>query len=99
MIQLKILLISDNPERESFRQILKLKSDIEKIIKKRLDLITISQNGIFLNQKIIAKPYRGRVLTVLESVLQRRNPTGILDLIWIDNYVVIVAEVFRDSFT
>ena len=54
---MNILLISDDPERVSFDQILKLKKQIESLRVKRVDLASISQNGIFFNSQILEKNF------------------------------------------
>lgn len=52
---MNVLIISDDPERESFRQIVLLKREIENVTKKHADLITFSSSGLYFNQKLIIK--------------------------------------------
>jgi hypothetical protein len=66
---MNVLIVSDNPERKLFRQILKLKNDIGKIINGQVDLITLSSSGIFLNQKLIMEK-TGGILNSLEPLLR-----------------------------
>lgn len=68
---MNILVISDEPTLESFRQILALKRDIEDITKKQVDLITFSHNRVFLNQKPAAGS--SEILTTLETALKRKK--------------------------
>ena len=68
---MNILIISDEPTLESFRQILALKRDIEDITKKQVDLITFSHNRVFLNQKPAAGS--NEILTTLETALKRKK--------------------------
>lgn len=71
---MNVLIVSDDPERESFRQISMLKNDIEGITTKRIDLVAFSTSGVFLNQKLIAKkPNESEILATLENVLKRKE--------------------------
>jgi len=68
----RILIISDDPERKSFYQISILKRDIENMTKGKVDLVTFSHNGIFLNQKLIAKK-ADEILSILENILKQKT--------------------------
>lgn len=71
---MNILLISDDPNRESFRQILRLKGDIEDITRKQVDLITFSPDGVFLNKKLTGKKLDVNVIfTTLENILKTKS--------------------------
>lgn len=70
---MNVLIILDDPVRESFRQILSLKQGIEDLIRKQVDLITFSSDGIFLNQKRMEKELStGAILSTLEDLLKRK---------------------------
>jgi hypothetical protein len=66
---MNVLIISDDPERESFRQIEILKRQIENVIKKQADLIAFSFDGIYFNQKIVTKQ-TGNLLTKLVPIFK-----------------------------
>lgn len=69
---MNILLISDDPTSESFRQILSLKREIEGITRKRVDLITFSDDEVSLNQKqVVKKPIERDSFITLETILKR----------------------------
>ena len=52
---MNVLIVSDNPASKSFLPILRLKEDMEELIRKQIDLIAFSSNGILLNQRLIRK--------------------------------------------
>lgn len=71
---MNILLISDDPKRPSFAVILNLKEQIESLRVNRVDLVSISKNGIFFDSKILEKDSnQSTVLSTLEKIIKRRN--------------------------
>lgn len=91
---MNILLISDDPERVAFDQILKLKKQIESLRVKRVDLASISQNGIFFNSQILEKNFdQSRVLSTLEKILKRR----IYSIIVISLRLDYLKKIFLDD--
>lgn len=78
---MNILLISNDPERVSFGQILKLKKQIESLRAKRVDLVSISQNGIFFNSKILERTFaRNKLLSTLEEIIRKNYHVIIISL-------------------
>jgi len=65
---MNILIVSDEPERKSFGQILSLKKEIQELNRDKVDLFVISTKGIFLNEKQIGKE-AGIFLKLLERLL------------------------------
>jgi hypothetical protein len=68
---MNILIISDDPERKSFCQILDLKQRIQELGGK-VDMLVFSKNGIFLNGKQVQKssvPPAG----LLENILKKKK--------------------------
>jgi hypothetical protein len=68
---MKCLIISDEPEQVSFNQILKLETDIKKMVKKQVDLVTFSRNGVFLNGKLIKSGTRPEMHDVVKQILKK----------------------------
>ncbi len=74
-----VLIVSDDPEHESFRQILILKRNIEDISSKRVDLITLSDKGICLNGKLMTRDL-SEIFAILKNILKRPYSTLIISL-------------------
>jgi len=69
---MKILIISDNPERKSFRPIEVLKDFLQNKAQKKVDLFALSPKSLFLNGKVISKRTdASKVLEELEAILRK----------------------------
>jgi hypothetical protein len=91
---MNVLLISDDPEKSTFQQILYLKRRIENLRVERIDLVCFSRRGILLNSKILEREQdREIVLKVLEKVLE----VGTYDLIGISLKADNLAKIFSDG--
>ena len=66
------LIISDEPERKSFGQILSLKKEIQGLCRNKVDLLIFSNKGIFLNREQIGKK-AGTAVKLLESLLSEKT--------------------------
>jgi hypothetical protein len=69
---MNVLIVSDEPERKSFDQIISLKNEIQELGRDKVYLFIISNKGIFLNEERIEKR-GGIVLRLLERVLNERT--------------------------
>jgi hypothetical protein len=70
---MNVLIISDDPLRKSFCQILSLKQSIEDLIRKQVDLIAFSSDGVFLNQKRMSRDLStDAILNTLRNTLKRK---------------------------
>lgn len=70
---MNVLIISDEPDRESFRQILLLKQYIKNLLRKKIDLLTFSYNGIFLNGKWMRSELSpNAILSTLQNILKKK---------------------------
>lgn len=68
---MNVLIVSDDPERKSFRQILNLRREIRGLGRHKVDLLLFSNNGLFLNQDQIGK--KANATVIFESVLRERT--------------------------
>ena len=69
---MKILIISDDPEKESFRQIEIFKNLLQNKAKNKVDLFALSPESLFLNNRLISRRTDIHiVLEKLESILKR----------------------------
>jgi len=73
---MRALMISDDPERKSFAQMLGLKKEIQNLHRK-VDLFTFSKAGILLNQEHFAKE-QGMVAESLERLLRGKTYSEII---------------------
>ncbi len=69
---MNVLMISDEPERKSFGQILSLKEQIEGLVRNKVDSLVFSDKGVFLNKERIGKE-AGIALRLVESLLKERT--------------------------
>lgn len=68
---MRVLIISDDPDRWSFRQVLTLKKNIENMDEKQVDLITFSSDGIFVNRKLKGKKMDvSTILSIFKNLLK-----------------------------
>ena len=88
---MKILIISDDPEKESFRQIEIFKDFLQNKVKNKVDLFALSPECLFLNKRVISRRTDvSIILKKLEGILK----SGLYSL-----YVVsLKAENFRKIF-
>jgi len=88
---MKVLIISDDPEKDSFRPIKILRDSLQNKIKNKVDLFALSPQCLFLNDRVISE--RADVSTVLEK-LEDVLKSGFYSL-----YVVsLKAENFKKIF-
>ncbi len=78
-----ILIISDDPERMSFSQILILKQKIQRLFPK-VDLFIFSKGNILLNQKLIGKT-KDIAIRVLENILKKKKYNTIIISLSLNN--------------
>lgn len=69
---MKVLIISDDPERKSFVPILGLRDEIQESGRNKADLLVFSNRGIFLNQEQIGRK-ADTTVKLLESVLSEKT--------------------------
>ena len=68
-----VLIVSDYEQGKTFRTIEVLQQEIQEIIGRKVDLITLSEDGLFLNQNPLeATMSEARVLDGLWPVLERK---------------------------
>lgn len=69
---MKTLIISDNPERQSFRQIEIFKDFLQNKVQNRVDIFALSSKSLLFNNRVISKRTNAlRVLEEIEAVLKR----------------------------
>ena len=88
---MKILIISDDPGKETFRQVENFKNLLQNKAKNKVDLLALSPESLFLNNRLIGRKIdTPKVLEKLESIL-KRGPYSL--------YVVsLKAENFKKIF-
>ncbi len=68
---MKILMISDNPERPSFHQIENLREVLQSKLQKKIDLLVFSQKFFIFNEQKIEKHTFTQLLNELKLILDR----------------------------
>jgi len=71
---MKIVIVSDDPDSPLFYQILNLKVEIESLVRKRVDLISISKKAIYFNRtKKLEISDNTKTKKKLEEAFQTKN--------------------------
>ena len=81
---MNILVISDEPERKSFGQILSLKKEIQRLGRNKVDLFVFSNMGIFLNKRRVGKK-ADMALKLLESLMSEKTYGSIVVSLKLNN--------------
>jgi len=68
---MKILMISDYPERPSFHQIKNLREVLQSKLQQKIDLAVFSPKSFIYNEQKIVKYYVVQTLNELESIIDR----------------------------
>lgn len=88
---MNILLISDEPERESFCQITSLKKEMQGLARSNVDLFVFSNKGIFLNQKQIGEK-ASLALKLLERLISEKKPDLVVVSLKLNNLKKLFPE-------